>query len=159
MVVSAQAGIQVNTRRMFNEAAAARSGPHDRHQQARRRQHPFRRPAREHSRNVRQGLRAVQRPDRRRAQFTGVVNVLNPPARPAGCPVDLAAASSQLVDAIVEGDEALMEKYLSEGEISTRRTGSRCPRRWRPARSSRSFARRPKKTKTSACPNLLDAIT
>ena len=35
--------------------------------------------------------------------FNGVVSVLDPPAQtPAGCPVDLAAAAPQLVDAIVE---------------------------------------------------------
>jgi elongation factor G len=53
------------------------------------------------------------------AQYSGDVSVLNPPASPpAGCPVDLAAARSQLVDAIVESDEALMEKYLTEGDVS-----------------------------------------
>jgi elongation factor G len=51
--------------------------------------------------------------------FSGVVSVLEPPAQtPAGCPVDLAAARSQLLDAIVEADEALMEKYLMEGSVS-----------------------------------------
>jgi elongation factor G len=51
--------------------------------------------------------------------FTSVVSVLNPPdSAPAGCPVDLAAARSQLIDAVVEVDEALMEKYLMEGSVS-----------------------------------------
>src|SRR5438477_6723731 len=37
------------------------------------------------------------------AQYTGDVSVLSPPASPPpGCPVDLAAARAQLVDAIVE---------------------------------------------------------
>ncbi len=49
----------------------------------------------------------------------GVVSVLDPPASPpAGCPVDLAAARAQLIDAVVEADEALMEKYLGEGDVS-----------------------------------------
>jgi elongation factor G len=53
------------------------------------------------------------------AQFQGVVSVLNPPAaKPANCLVDLEAARSQLVDAVVECDEALMEKYLTEGSVS-----------------------------------------
>jgi len=53
------------------------------------------------------------------ANFSGVVNVLTAGAKtPAGCPVDLAAARSQLVDAVVEADDALMERYLSEGEVS-----------------------------------------
>ena len=52
--------------------------------------------------------------------FKGVVSVLNPPAAaPAGCLVDLAAARSKLVDAIVEADETLMEKYLNEGTVET----------------------------------------
>src|SRR6266446_5014357 len=52
-------------------------------------------------------------------QFSGVVSVLNPPDKaPAGCSVDLAAARSKLVDAVVESDDALMEKYLMEGAVS-----------------------------------------
>jgi elongation factor G len=52
------------------------------------------------------------------AAFTGDLSVLSPPAQvPPGCPVDLASARSQLVDAIVESDEALMEKYLTEGDV------------------------------------------
>jgi elongation factor G len=51
--------------------------------------------------------------------FAGVVSVLEPPASaPAGCPVDLADARAKLVDAVVEADEALMEKYLGEGDVS-----------------------------------------
>lgn len=50
---------------------------------------------------------------------SGVVSVLEPPANPpATCPVDLTAARSKLIEAVVEVDEALMEKYLSEGTIS-----------------------------------------
>jgi elongation factor G len=52
-------------------------------------------------------------------KFSGVVSILQPPAQaPAGCAVNLAAARSQLIDAVVESDEALMEKYLMEGEVS-----------------------------------------
>jgi elongation factor G len=52
--------------------------------------------------------------------LSGVVSVLEPPAQaPAGCPVDLNAARSQLIDAVVEADEALTEKYLMEGSVST----------------------------------------
>ncbi len=53
------------------------------------------------------------------ADFKGIVSVLEPPASaPAGCPVDLASARNQLVEAIVECDDALTEKYLGEGNIS-----------------------------------------
>ena len=53
------------------------------------------------------------------SDFKGVVSVLElPDSVPAGCAVDVAAARSKLVDAIVEADEALMEKYLMEGTVS-----------------------------------------
>jgi elongation factor G len=53
------------------------------------------------------------------AGFTGVTSALEPPAAPpAGLPVDLAAANQQLLDAIVEADESLMERFL-EGQALT----------------------------------------
>src|SRR5439155_24700371 len=53
------------------------------------------------------------------ADFKGVVSVLEPPdSMPVGCPVDVASIRSKLVDAIVEADESLMEKYLMEGAVS-----------------------------------------
>jgi elongation factor G len=62
-------------------------------------------------------------------KISGVISVLNPPAAPpAGCAVDLTAARSQLIDAVVESDEALMEKYLLEGSISTDELGSALPK-------------------------------
>src|SRR5262249_53734623 len=52
-------------------------------------------------------------------QFSGVVSVLNPPDKPpAGVALDIASARSKLLDAIVEADDALMEKYLTEGAVS-----------------------------------------
>jgi elongation factor G len=63
------------------------------------------------------------------AQFSGVVSVLNPPAQaPAGCPVDLAQARSKLVDAIVESDDVLMEKYLLEGTVTADELSSAIPK-------------------------------
>ncbi|MFL5245232.1 MAG: elongation factor G [Gemmataceae bacterium] len=63
------------------------------------------------------------------AQFSGVVSVLNPPDKaPAGCLVDLPAARSRLVDAIVEYDEALMEKYLLEGAVSNEELNAVIPK-------------------------------
>src|SRR5262245_17213905 len=53
------------------------------------------------------------------AQFSGVVSVSNPPDKPpAGCTVDLADARAKLLDAVVECDDALMEKYLGEGAVT-----------------------------------------
>jgi elongation factor G len=37
---------------------------------------------------------------------------------PPSCPVDAPAARSQLIEAVVEADEALLEKYLSEGKVT-----------------------------------------
>jgi elongation factor G len=53
------------------------------------------------------------------AGIRGVVSVLEPPATPpADCPVDLESARAKLIEAVVEVDETLMEKYLGEGAIS-----------------------------------------
>lgn len=50
---------------------------------------------------------------------TSIVSVLHKvSASPQGCPVDLVAAHSQLIDAVVESDEALMEKYFAEGDVA-----------------------------------------
>jgi elongation factor G len=52
-------------------------------------------------------------------KFHGVVSVVEPPApAPADCPVDLSLIRTQLIDAVCESDDALMEKYLSEGDLS-----------------------------------------
>jgi elongation factor G len=37
---------------------------------------------------------------------------------PPSVPVDVSAARSQLIEAVVEADEALLEKYLSEGQVT-----------------------------------------
>jgi len=53
-------------------------------------------------------------PDGTGAKFTSVISALDPPGNaPGGLPVDLAHAHQELIDAAVEADEALMEKYLS----------------------------------------------
>src|ERR1051326_207587 len=53
------------------------------------------------------------------AKFTGVGDMVEPPATPpAGLAVDFTAARAQMMDAIVEVDEKLMEKYLMEEPIS-----------------------------------------
>jgi elongation factor G len=61
--------------------------------------------------------------------FSGVVNILNPPASPpANVLIDLETARSQMVDAIVEADEALMEKYLTEGTVSNEELAAALPK-------------------------------
>src|SRR5262245_10639352 len=62
-------------------------------------------------------------------KFSGVVSVLRPPAQaPAGCPVDLADARTKVMEAAVECDEALMEKYLMEGTVSDEELDAVIPR-------------------------------
>jgi len=51
-------------------------------------------------------------------KLNGVVSVLAGGAQPADCPVDLADARTQLVEAVAESDDALTEKYLSEGDLT-----------------------------------------
>lgn len=48
----------------------------------------------------------------------GVVSVLAGGAQPADCPVNLAEARTQLVEAVAESDDTLTEKYLSEGDLT-----------------------------------------
>jgi elongation factor G len=63
------------------------------------------------------------------AQFSGVVDVLQPPASvPAGSLVDVEAARAKLVDNIVEADDALMEKYLGEGQVSPQELAAALPK-------------------------------
>jgi elongation factor G len=63
------------------------------------------------------------------AKFHGVVGVIDPPSSaPADCPVDLAAARTQLIDSVCECDDTLMEKYLGEGDLSAAEITSVLPR-------------------------------
>lgn len=49
----------------------------------------------------------------------GVVSTINPPnPLPSGCVMDPKAAGQQVIDAAVEGDESLMERYLEGGTLS-----------------------------------------
>jgi elongation factor G len=58
-------------------------------------------------------------PDGLGANCKGVVSVLDPPEKtPFGCPIDPKTVRTQLVDAIVECDEVMMERYLTEGSLS-----------------------------------------
>lgn len=51
--------------------------------------------------------------------FQGVVSTINPPAEaPAGCVIDPKSAGQQVIDAAVESDEALMERYLGGETIA-----------------------------------------
>jgi elongation factor G len=91
--------------------------------------------------------------------FSGVVSVLEPPAQaPAGCPVDLAAARSQLIDAVVESDEALMEKYLLEGSVSAEELAAALPRALALGTVVPVFCTCAKKDRDLGVAELLDAV-
>jgi elongation factor G len=120
IVVNAAAGLQVNTRRLFREAG-------------------LRHLARMivvnridldnvHLPELLQTLREsfgkqcvlLDAPNGTGAAFTQMISVITPPASPPrDMPIDLAKERTMLVDAVVESDEALMEKYLTEGDISS----------------------------------------
>lgn len=52
-------------------------------------------------------------------QFTGVICAMEPVAdAPKTCPLDPNAVRSQLIDAVVEADESLTEKFLLEGAVT-----------------------------------------
>ncbi len=58
-------------------------------------------------------------PDAVGPEFKRVICLLDPPNDvPKTCPVDVATVRTQLIDAVVECDEALTEKYLTEGTVS-----------------------------------------
>src|SRR5260370_567566 len=119
IVVSAPNGIEVNTRRMFNEAGRrglarmfvvnkmdADNIRFDAHLETMRA-------------TFGKGCVLLDAPVGQGAAFSGTVSVLTPPdPAPADCLVDLADERSKLVDAIVESDDSLMEKYLLEGDVS-----------------------------------------
>ena len=51
--------------------------------------------------------------------FSDVLCALDPvPHVPLGCPLDPNSVRQQLIDAVIEADEALTEKYLTDGHVS-----------------------------------------
>ncbi len=93
-------------------------------------------------------------------KFSGVVSVLNPPdsTRRPSCPLDLAAARSQLVDAVVEADEALMEKYLMEGAVTADELAAALPKALAAGTVIPVFCTAAKKDKDVGVAELLDAL-
>jgi elongation factor G len=92
-------------------------------------------------------------------KFTGVVSVLNPPASaPAGCLVDLTAARSKLVDAVVECDDALMEKYLMEGSVDIEALSAVIPKALAAGTVIPIFCTAARKDKDIGVPELLEAV-
>lgn len=119
VVVSASNGIEVNTRRMFAEAGRRGLARMLVLNKLDADNIKFADLLRAIQDSFGKGCVLFNAPGAVGSGFSGVVSILNPPASaPAGCPVDLTAARSKLVDAVVECDDALMEKYLLEGSVS-----------------------------------------
>src|SRR5262245_57210061 len=103
VVVSAPNGVEVNTRRMFNEAGRRELGRMLVINKLDADNIRFDDLVRAIQETFGKGCVFFNAPDGLGAQFKGVVSVLNPPASaPAGCPIDLGDARSKLVDAVVE---------------------------------------------------------
>jgi elongation factor G len=91
--------------------------------------------------------------------FGSVISVLSPPASPpAGPAVDIAAERSKLIDAIVESDEALMEKYLGEGDVSADELSAALPRALAAGTIVPIFCTSAKAGKDVGVQELLDAL-
>ena len=120
VVVSAVAGIEVNTRRMFQEAT----------KKGLSRVIVINKLDGEKTLDFNELVASVQStfgkncvlfnvPDAVGPTFGNVICLLDPAEKiPATCPVDVASARQQLIDAVVESDDALMEKYLTDGSVT-----------------------------------------
>jgi elongation factor G len=129
IVVSATAGVQVNTRRMFAEAGKRGLGRMIVINKLDGENIKFDELMEAISGTFGKACALCNAPVGIGHDFSAVVSVLNPPAAaPAGCPVDLGEARSKLVDSIVESDDALMEKYLMEGTVSAEELTAALPK-------------------------------
>src|SRR5471030_1283456 len=119
IVISATAGIQVNTRRMFNEAGKRGLARMIVINKLDSENIHFEELLTQIRDTFGKACILFNAPINAGPNFSGVVCALTAPtSQPAGCSIDLAAAHTMLIDATVEVDEALVEKYLSEGDIS-----------------------------------------
>ncbi|MER3416923.1 MAG: elongation factor G [Gemmataceae bacterium] len=119
VVVNAPAGVEVNTRRLFHEATRRKLARFFVINKLDADNIAFERVVHAIQETFGKACVLLNAPVGIGAEFRGVVDLLQPPNEvPAACPVDVPAAHSRLVDAIVEADEALMEKYLGEGSVT-----------------------------------------
>jgi elongation factor G len=119
IVINASQGIAVNTRRMFREAGARGLGRMIVLNKLDADNIDFAQLLTGVQQTFGKSCVLLNAPNGIGAKFTAVVSVLSPGTQPPDCPVNLAQARGQLVDAIVESDDALMEKYLAEGEVDS----------------------------------------
>jgi elongation factor G len=119
IVISAPAGIEVNTRRMFNEAGKRGLARMIVINKLDADNIHFDQLLSNIRETFGKGAVLFNAPVGTGAKFSGVFDLIdhhdNPPADLA---IDLGSARSQMMDAVVEVDEKLMEKYLNEEPIS-----------------------------------------
>jgi elongation factor G len=160
VVVSATNGVEVNTRRMFNEAGKRGAARMLVINKLDGENINFTELLKVIQNTFGKGCVLFNAPIKPGHDFSGVVSVLNPPNPvPPGCPVDLAQARSQLIDAVVESDEALMEKYLMEGTVTTDELAAALPKALVAGTVVPIFCTAAKKDKDIGVAELLDAIT
>jgi elongation factor G len=159
IVVSATAGVQVNTRRMFAEAGRrdiARMLVINRFDGDNIHFDALLGVIRD---TLGKNCVLFNAPDKVGPGFSAVVSVFNPPAAlPAGMPVDVATERSRLIDAIVESDEKLMEKYLGEGDVSNDELAAALPRALADGTIVPIFCSAAKSGKDVGVQELLDAL-
>jgi elongation factor G len=117
LTIAASAGVEINTRRIVQEASQLRLGGLIAVTKMDAEGVSFVRILDEIRRSF--GSRCVPFfvPVGEGSTFSGVIDVLNPPDQiPPGCPMDPGEAYQMVVETIVETDESLMERYL-EGEM------------------------------------------
>ena len=159
IVISATAGIQVNTRRMFNEAGKRGLARMIVINKLDSENVHFEELLTQIRDTFGKACILFNAPINVGPKFSSVVCVLNPPAKPpAGCTVDLPALRSLLIDSTVEVDEALMEKYLSEGEISEEELTEALPKALAAATVIPILCTAAKKDKDIGVAELLDFI-
>jgi elongation factor G len=159
VVISAPSGIEVNTRRLFTEAGRrglARMLVINKMDADNIRFDALLDQIQE---TFGKGCVLLNAPIGQGAQFSGIVSVLTPPQpAPAGCLVDLTQARSKLVDAIVECDDALMEKYLLEGDVSADELAAALPKALAAGTLVPIFCASAKKDKDMGVADLLDSL-
>lgn len=119
VVVSAVNGIETNTRRMFTEATNRGLSRVLVINKLDAEQIDFPGLVRSIQETFGRNCVLFNVPDAVGPAFSRVLCLLDPPSDvPPTCPVDVTQARTQLIDAVVSCDEALTEKYLTDGEVS-----------------------------------------
>ncbi len=159
IVISATAGVQVNTRRMFNEAGKRGLARMIVVNKLDSENVHFEELINNIKGTFGKACVLFNVPVNVGPNLSGIVSVLNPPASaPAGCAVDPTAQRSQLIDSIVEINESLMEKYLEQGDLAADELASALPSALAAGSVIPILCTAARKDKDIGVPELLDAV-